>query len=246
MLENYSNRTDQREGDHHCGLHRLCPTVRGSKTGIRRIQPLLRHRRTLKRGEYLFRAGQALRSVYGICNGSLKSCLIAPDGAVQVLGFQLQHDVIGLSAISENQYISDAQALEATEVCEVSFDSLQQLAAEVSGMQAQMCRILASEILKTQEGMLLRSRKTAEEKLGGFLLSVAACFPEQNGSAYEFDLSMSRSDIGSYLGITAETVSRVFTQFQQKRLIELSRRHVILSDRERLSAIAGHVHSKPF
>jgi CRP/FNR family transcriptional regulator len=129
-------------------------------------------------------------------------------------------------------------------VCEVSFDSLQQLAAEVSGMQAQMCRILASEVLKNQEGMLLRGRKTAEEKLAGFLLSVGACFVEQ--SAYEFDLSMSRNDIGSYLGITAETVSRVFTQFQQKRLIELSRRHVILNDRERLSRVAGHVHSKPF
>lgn len=245
MLEkrDYSNRTDQRDGN-HCGLHRLCPTVKGSKTGIRRIQALLRHRRTLKRGEYLFRAGQALRSVYGICNGSLKSCLIAPDGAVQVFGFQLQYDVIGLSAISGNRYISDAQALEATEVCEVSFDSLQQLAAEVSGMQAQMCRILASEVLKNQEGMLLRGRKTAEEKLAGFLLAVGACFVEQ--SAYEFDLSMSRNDIGSYLGMTAETVSRVFTQFQQKRLIELSRRHVILNDRERLSRVAGHVHSTPF
>lgn len=220
-----------------CGIHKLC--LSGDEQNLARRMVFGRPAKLLKRGQYLYHTGEPLRAVYGVRSGSIKAWVVAADGRVQVIGFHIAGDPIGFSSFSAGQYTSDASALEETQVCELPLDSLQQFAKEAPGVQDQMLRIMSDEILRGQESMLLLGGKTAEQRLAGFLLSLSSRFARQVGVHNELTLSMSRSDIGSYLGIAEETVSRLFTQFQHDGLLTVHRRQITLNLPEKVSALAG-------
>lgn len=220
-----------------CGIHKLCPAAEDER--ITRHLVLTATRKLLKRGQYLYRAGEPLRATYGIRNGSIKSCVVAGDGRIQVIGFHIAGDPIGFNSISAGHYICDAIALESTQICELPFDWLRQLAKEIPEIETQLLGIVCNEVLRSQESLLLLGRKTAEQRLAGFLLSLSGRFGERRSPANQFNLSMSRADIGSYLAIAEETVCRVLAQFEQRGLISVRRRQITLHRGDRLGPIAG-------
>ncbi len=221
-----------------CGIYGLCREVNGPEVDLRLLETIVRNRKIFKRGELLYRIGEPLRAVYAIRCGSVKSYVLTNDGRVQITGFHITGEVLGLGALVANQYISEARALETTMVCEVPVDVLEAYSAEVPSIRQQMLKIMSQEILDNQELMLLLGKKNADERLATFLLSLSRRFQRRSYSPSQFNLSMSRSDIGNYLGMAEETVCRVFTRFQDDGLLATERRQVQLLDQDRLKSIA--------
>jgi CRP/FNR family transcriptional regulator len=221
-----------------CGIYGLCKEVNGSDVDLRLPETIVRNRRLFERGELLFRSDEPVRTIYAVRSGSVKTYVLTKNGRMQITGFHIAGELLGLGAIAAHYFTTEAMALETTMVCEVPIEVLEYYSKEIPSIRQQMLRILSREILDNQELMLLLGKKSADERLATFLLSLSQRFRRRNYSPTAFNLSMSRSDIGNYLGITEETVSRVFTRFQNEGLLATERRQVQLLDLERLDNIA--------
>lgn len=220
-----------------CGIYELCRAV-GGDVDLSQLDLLVKSRRTYKRGELIFRIGEPYRAAFAIRNGSVKTSLLTEDGRVQVAGFHIPGEVLGLDAITSERYHCEARALETTGVCEVPFEHYEELVLKIPGLQRQMLRIMGEEIVRNQEMMMLLGKKKAEERLATFLVNLSRRLTQHGRPALEFKLSMSRSDIGNYLGLAEETVCRIFSRFEEKSLISTERRLVRLEQMERLQALA--------
>lgn len=155
------------------------------------------------------------------------------------MGFHLPGELIGLDAIAEGDHPLAAKALETTSVCEIPFSDLESLSTRVHGLQHQLLRIMSQEIRDDEHNMVILGQKSAEERLAAFLIGLSNRFKRRGFSDTQFNLSMSRSDIGNYLGLALETVSRLFTRFQNEGLIRVDRKHIELLDRHHLCMFAG-------
>lgn len=195
-------------------------------------------RRMYKRGETLYHIGDAFTNIYAIRSGSVKTCISTADGRLQITGFHVPGELLGLNAIDDSRHNCEAVALETTSVCEISLDCFRDLAKQIPSVHYQMLKMMSREIKYNQELMLLLGKKNAEERLATYLLSLSRRFAMRNFSPTHFNLSMSRGDIGDYLGIAEETVCRLFTRLQEEGVISTERRYIVLNDIVRLSAIA--------
>ena len=198
----------------------------------------VKRKRILKRGQILYRAGEAFTCVYAIRSGSVKTYISTDDGRLQITGFHIAGELLGLNAMDEKRYNCEAMALETTSVCEISLECFEELVRKIPSVHYQMLKIMSKEIKHNQELMLLLGKKNAEERLATYLLALSRRFAMRNYSATQFNLSMSRGDIGDYLGIAEETVCRLFTRFQDEGLITSERRLIVLNDLKRLSSVA--------
>lgn len=206
----------------------------------------VKRRRKLKRGDMLFRINDESAYVYAIRSGSVKTYISTDDGRLQITGFHVPGELLGLNALDENRHNCEAVALEQTSVCEISVSCFNDLAQQIPSVHYQLLRLMGKEIKLNQELMLLLGKKNAEERLATFLLSLSRRFALRNYSSTQFNLSMSRGDIGDYLGIAEETVCRLFTRFQEEGIITSERRYIVLKDIDRLRAIAreqGHANA---
>ena len=222
----------------NCGLYQLCLPMGLDSADTVLLDRYVKRKRLLKRGEVLYRIGEEFTYVYAIRSGSVKTYISTEDGRLQITGFHVPGELLGLNAIDERRYNGEAMALETTSVCEISVECFEELARQIPSVHYQMLRMMSREIKHNQELMLLLGKKNAEERLATYLLSLSRRFAMRNYSPTQFNLSMSRGDIGNYLGIAEETVSRIFTRFQEEGVITSERRHITLNDIERLSAIA--------
>ena len=227
----------------NCGLYQLCLPMGLDSADTALLDRYVRRKRMFKRGEVLYRAGEKFTFVFAIRSGSIKTHISTDDGRLQITGFHVPGELLGLNAIDEKRYNGEATALETTSVCEISVDCFEELALQIPSVHYQMLRMMSKEIRHNQGLMLLLGKKNAEERLATYLLSLSRRFAMRNYSPTQFNLSMSRGDIGNYLGIAEETVSRIFTRFQEEGVLVSERRHVILNDLERLSAIAREPYS---
>jgi CRP/FNR family transcriptional regulator len=184
--------------------------------------------------------GQPVEYMYVIRGGSVKTSVSTEDGQVQVIGFHIVGELLGLNAIESRQHNCEAQATGITSVCEVSIDRFEELANADPAIQHEILKIMSAEIQHSHELLLLLGKHNAEERLATFLLSLSQQFARRHCSPTEFDLSMSRSDIGNHLGIAEETVCRIFARFQDDGLISSRYRRVKLNDLERLKQVAYH------
>jgi len=222
-----------------CSLHQLCLPRSISGTDLEKLDNIIERKKPLKRNEHLFQVGSSFHSIYVVRSGSLKTYSPTVDGQEQVTGFHLPGELLGLDAIGKGHHPCAAKALEMTSVCEVPFVNLEKLTQELPTLQHQLLRLMSKEIFDDQELMLLLGKKTAEARLSAFLLSISLRFKQRGFSCSEFYLSMSRNDIANYLGLAVETVSRMFTRFQEDGLISAERKHIIIKNREDLQRIAG-------
>lgn len=220
-----------------CGIYRLCLEV-GGETDLSVLDTLVKNRRTYKRGELIYRVGESCRAAFAIRSGSVKTSVVTDDGRVQITGFHIAGEVLGLHAIIDDSYHCEARALETTSLCEVPFEQYEELTHKLPGLQHQMLKIMSHEIVHSQEMMLLLGKKKAEERLATFLVNLSRRLQRHGRPAEEFRLSMSRGDIGNYLGLAEETVCRVIARFEEESLITTERRLVRLGRMDRLLAMA--------
>lgn len=199
-----------------------------SQEDVERLDDIVKRARPLHRGDYLFREGDRFRSLYVVKTGSVKTFAPSPEGSEQVLGFHLPGELIGLDAIDKDIHACSARVLETSAICEVPFAHLEELTASIPSLQHQMYRLLSKEISQDTEMLLLLGKKNAEERLAAFLLSLSQRLHKRGLSPSDFYLSMSRHEIGNYLGLAVETVSRLFTRFQEDGLMQVDRKHIQL------------------
>ena len=222
-----------------CSISQLCLPVSLAEAEVEHLDSIIKRNRPLQRGEHLFRAGETFQSLFAIRTGSLKTYTVSPDGEEQITGFHLAGEVIGLDAVYRQSHPSFAMAMETTMVCELPFEQLEELSGSIPGLRQQLLKVMSREILEDQELLLLLNKKNAEERLAAFLINLSTRYARRGRSAQRFLLPMTRGDIGNYLGLTIETVSRLFTRYQKAELIQAQGKEVAILDMKTMSEMAG-------
>jgi CRP/FNR family transcriptional regulator, anaerobic regulatory protein len=217
-----------------CHLRELCLPCGLGDIDLTRLDGLGFTRRRIKAGDTLYREGDRFQYLYAVRSGTLKSSLTLSDGREQVSGFHIAGELVGLDGVAQSRHASSTMALEDTEVCAISYTALSELAISTSGMQHIVSRLMSREIMREHTLMMLLGSMNAEERLAAFLLNLSQRYAARGYSDREFHLRMSRAEIGSYLGMKLETVSRAFSAFQQQGLLEVDKRHIRVLDLEEL------------
>ena len=221
----------------NCNLRELCMPVGLSDQEIERLDTLITTRRRIKRKTPLFRTGEKFHALYAIRTGVFKTSVTAEDGRDQVTGFQMAGEIVGLDGIVNDQHTCDAIALEDSEVCVLPFDRIGELSREVGALQHHLHRVMSREIVREHGVMLLLGTMRAEERLAAFLLNLVQRLQARGFSRSELVLRMTRQEIGSYLGLKLETVSRTFSRFAEEGILEVHQRLVRIVDVERLRKV---------
>lgn len=222
-----------------CNLRELCLPLGLSQPDLERLDTLVDVRRNVARGAALFRTGDAFHSLYAVRTGFFKTCVSAEDGRDQVTGFQMAGELLGLDGISTDRHNCDAVALEDSQVCVIPFSELENLSREFTDLQRQFHKIMSREIVRDHGVMLLLGSMRAEERLAAFLLNLTQRLQSRGFSASALVLRMTREEIGSYLGLKLETVSRTFSKFQEEGLLEVKQRHIRIADQEGLRKLVN-------
>jgi CRP/FNR family transcriptional regulator len=222
-----------------CCLHGVCLPGGLSACDLDRFDELVATKRRVVRGVSLYRDGDAFEYLYAVRSGAFKTVGVSRHGDEKITGFHLAGELLGLEAISSGKHAYDAVALEDSEVCAMPFAALEKLSLAVPALQHQLFRALSGDISRDQGLMLLLGSMTAEQRLAAFLLSLSRRYQSLGFAADRFNLRMTREEIGNYLGLTLETVSRLFSRFQREGMLMVRHREVELRKAGRLREIVG-------
>ena len=225
-----------------CNLRELCMPVGMSQEQLDRLDAIVATRRTIARGDSLFRAGDAFTSLYAVRTGFFKTCVASEDGRDQVTGFHMAGELLGLDGIGTDRHTCDSVALEDSQVCVIGYHQLEDLSRELSDLQRHFHRIMSREIVRDHGVMLLLGSMRAEERLAAFLLNLTQRLRTRGFSASSLVLRMTREEIGSYLGLKLETVSRAFSKFQEDGVLEVKQRQIRVLDADALQALVNGSH----
>lgn len=223
----------------NCNLRELCMPLGLNAEDLELIDRMVAVRRKVKRGASLFRNGEVFTSLYAIRTGFFKTSIASEDGRDQVTGFQMAGEIVGLDGIVNDQHTCDAVALEDAEVCVMPFEHIESLSREVPALQHHMHKMMSREIVREHGVMLLLGSMRAEERLAAFLLNLVQRLHARGFSQSELILRMTREEIGSYLGLKLETVSRTFSKFVEDGSVEVKQRHVRIIDTDALRRIVN-------
>jgi CRP/FNR family transcriptional regulator len=225
-----------------CNMREMCLPGGLRADDLQRMDNVVYARRRVKRGEALFNAGDEFKAVYAVRSGFFKMSLVDGEGREQVTGFSMGGELLGLDGIGGGRYHGSAIALEDAEVCVLPYALIETMAQEVPALQRQLHAVLAREIVRDHGVMMLLGSMRAEERLATFLLNLSRRFTARGYSASEFHLRMTREELGSYLGLKLETVSRLFSRFHDEGLIEVQQKHVRILDISGLEQILATRH----
>jgi CRP/FNR family transcriptional regulator len=223
-----------------CNLRELCLPFGLSELEIEKLDTMIGTRRRVKRGHNLYRSGDNFEAIYAIRSGFFKTDVLLEDGRDQVTGFQMAGEILGMDGISTEVHTCNAMALEDSEVCVVPFAQLEELSREVQTLQRHFHKVMSREIVRDHSVMMLLGTMRAEERLAAFLLNLSQRFTMRGYSAAEFHLRMTREEIGSYLGLKLETVSRAFSHFQEQGFISVQQKHIRILDIAGLKRMINH------
>ncbi|WP_375738640.1 fumarate/nitrate reduction transcriptional regulator Fnr [Pseudomonas boanensis] len=223
---------------HDCALSRFCLPESLDEGEVSQLESIIKRNRPLQKHEHLFRAGEPMQHVYALRSGALKSYLLDKDGTEQITGFHLPGELIGLDGIGYEHYPSYAEALETSMVCAIPIHQLEELAGVIPSLRKQLLRVMSHEIQAEHEH-LSHTRESAEQRLASFLLNLSSRYSKRGLSPVNFLLPMSRSEIGNYLGLTTETISRLFTRYREQNLIDSSGRELHILDPQALHRLGG-------
>ena len=224
----------------NCNLRELCLTEGMSSEQLERLDQIVNARRAVVRGEALFRAGENFTSLYVVRTGFFKTLVSAEDGREQVTGFQMAGELLGLDGIGTERHTCDAVALEDSQVCVIPFADLEHLSRELSDLQRHFHRIMSREIVREHGVMLLLGSMRAEERLAAFLVNLTQRLRNRGFSASALVLRMTREEIGSYLGLKLETVSRAFSRMQDDGLLNVKLRQITVLNPEALQRLVNN------
>ena len=215
-----------------CNLKELCLPCGIANPDSAAFEDMVYTRRKVKRGEHLYHAGSAFDSLYAVRAGFFKSSVVLEDGRDQVTGFNMAGEILGMDGIGTEEHSADVTALEDSEVCVIPYARLAD-----PGLQRQLHKAMSRELVRDQGVMMLLGTMRAEERLAAFLLNLSQRFVARHFSPSEFHLRMTREEIGSYLGLSLETVSRLFSRFQEDGLIAVQQKHIVIHDIPGLKAV---------
>ena len=221
-----------------CRLSSICLPFSLEARDIDQLDRIIQRSKPLQKGDHLYREGDGFQSVYAVRAGTLKAYRTTDDGREQVTGFYFPGEIVGMDGISKNLYASSAKALETAAVCEIPFASLEKLSADMPQLQRHFFQLMSREITEDQQLITLLSKSSADERLAALILSVSERNARRKLSARQFRLSMSRVDIGNYLGLTVETVSRVFSRMQKMAMLRVDNKEIEILDPEALTRLA--------
>jgi CRP/FNR family transcriptional regulator len=222
-----------------CSMHQLCLPMGLDGGDIDRLDQIIGGRRRVAADEVLYQSGAPFRHLYAVRFGHFKTTQIDAFGGTQITGFQMAGELLGMDAISTDRHGCDAVALEDSEVCEIPFGRLQDLLAQMPALLRHFHRIMSQEITREQNVMRLLGNMRAEQRFAIFLVNLSARYAARGYSPHRFHLRMSREDIGNYLGLTIESVSRLLSRFKKQGWIALDRREIALLDPARVKALAS-------
>jgi len=220
-----------------CNLREICLPVGLNPDEINKLDEMVEKRRKVKQGELLFSSGDAFTSLYAIRTGFFKTCISSEDGREQVTGFQMAGEIMGLDGIVTDRHNCNAVALEDAEVCLMPFASIEDLSREFPVLQRHVHKIMSREIVRENGVMMLLGNMRAEERVAAFLLNLVKRLHARGYSQTELTLRMTREEIGSYLGLKLETVSRTFSKFSEDGIIEVKQRYVRILEPDALKKI---------
>ena len=214
----------------NCSFSQLCLPFNLNNKELDKLDDIIQRKRPLQKGERLFESGDKLSSLYAVRSGSFKSYSISENGDEQITSFHLPGEIIGFDSMSDDIHQTVAQALETAMVCEIPFSTLDSLASELPALRRQMMRLMSEEIKQDQQMFMLLNQRTAEERLAYFLHSLSLRFNQRGFSASEFRLTMTRSEIGNFLGLTVETISRLLSKFNKDGVITVEGKLIAIVD----------------
>ena len=222
-----------------CNLRELCLPCGLTGQDVERMDRLVYTRKRVKRGESLYRVGDRFTSIYALRSGFFKSSVSLEDGRDQITGFCMPGEILGMDGIGTDRHNLNCVALEDSEVCVIPFAQLQDAANTFPGLQRQVHKVMSREIVRDQGVMMLLGSMRADERVAVFLLNLSQRFVARGYSPSEFHLRMTREEIGSYLGLKLETVSRIFSRFQDEGLVGVQQKHIRILDVAGLKQVLG-------
>lgn len=227
-----------------CSLSELCLPRGMDSDDLERFEHLVGQKTPLPKGASLYHSGDELSCLYAVRSGSLKSVVITEDGEEQIVGFHLPGELVGFDGVDDSHSCS-VISLERTSVCELPMPKLQSLASELPTLNSAVFGLMSREISQDQSMLLLLAKRTAESRLASFIMSLSKRLNKRGFSDTELVLPMSRHDIANYLGLAAETISRLIARFQEEQILEVNRRHITILDKQRLyERVSGCVNQR--
>jgi CRP/FNR family transcriptional regulator len=225
----------------NCRLSSICLPLALENDDIEKLDDIIRRGKPMHKGDHLYREGGDFNSVYAVRSGAIKAYRITDDGREQVTGFYFPGEVLGMDGIAKNSHNCSAKALETSAVCEIPFTSLEDLSVRMPSLQRHFFQLMSHEITEDQLLITLLSKNTAEERIAALMLSISSRNARRKLSRINFRLPMSRIDIGNYLGLTVETVSRVFSRMQKLGVLRVSNKEIEILDINGLQDVANIV-----
>jgi CRP/FNR family transcriptional regulator len=223
----------------NCRLNSICLPLALESDDIAQLDSIIQRSKPLQKNQHLYREGDDFQSVFAVRSGTLKAYRTTDDGREQVTGFYFPGEIVGMDGIANNAHASSAKALETAAVCEIPFSSLEKLSAMMPNLQRHFFQLMSHEITEDQQLITLLSKNSADERVAALMLSISGRNARRKLSATQFRLPMSRVDIGNYLGLTVETVSRVFSRMQKMDVLRVDNKEIEILDIEGLRKMAN-------
>lgn len=223
-----------------CALHELCLPAGIDREGLERLDNTVRDKRVLDRGKTLFRQGDGFHALYVVRSGSLKTYVENAAGDLQVLGFHLPGEIVGVDGLTNDRYLCGAEALERSSICELPYTQLQHVVSEVPSLHRQLMRVISREVVAEQGHLVMMGKQQAQERLAIFLQSLAERYGRLSRDQATLTLPMSRYDIANYLGLVVETVSRLFSRMEAAGILAVNRKTVRILQPDELAALCGN------
>jgi CRP/FNR family transcriptional regulator len=220
-----------------CALRELCLSTGLAEGDMQRLDRIMTRRRVAK-GDVLYHMDDKFSSVYAVRLGHFKTYQVSTDGIEQITGFQMAGELLGMDGIGTDRHSSYAVALEDSEVCEIPFNRLEELFAEIPTLMRHFHRTMSREITRDQSAMLLLGNMQAEQRFAAFLVNLSTRYKTRGYSATSFQLRMSREEIGNYLGLTIESISRLLSKFKKMEWINVDKREITINDLDTLKLAA--------
>jgi CRP/FNR family transcriptional regulator, anaerobic regulatory protein len=223
----------------NCRLNSICLPLALESDDIQQLDDIIQRSKPLQKNQHLYREGDDFQSVFAVRSGTLKAYKTTDDGREQVTGFYFPGEILGMDGISNNSHASSAKALETAAICEIPFTSLERLSALMPNLQRHFFQLMSHEITEDQQLITLLSKNSADERVAALMLSISGRNARRKLSATQFRLPMSRVDIGNYLGLTVETVSRVFSRMQKMDILRVDNKEIEILDSQGLKNMAN-------
>ncbi|MCZ2720741.1 cyclic nucleotide-binding domain-containing protein [Marinomonas sp. 15G1-11] len=206
----------------------LCPNSHSGGNESTYLEKIIEVKQTIKKGEMIFRQGEAFQYIYIILSGTVKTYTISQSGEEQITSFYYPNDLVGLNSIDSDTYPDFAKALETTSFYKIAFNQLEELDRKTPNLKNNLFKIMSHQIHENQHVISQVGKVQSERRIASFLLNVASRYERQNGIGHPFKMPMSRNEIGNYLGLTVETVSRAMTKLHKKECIYIEGKHVTI------------------